>query len=313
VPVDGIGFRDDRGRGRAKNGRVLERPLDPDVRTAYLARLGMEPEPPSVEALRRVVRRHAERVPYETLWIQAGEAWGIDPHASAARIAREGRGGYCYHLSGALGLLLRSLGYAVHAHVGGVHGPDGPSPDARGNHLVLTVDLPPNEESPDGRWYVDAGLGDALHDPLPLVAGPHRQAPWDLSLERTPDGWHLTHDPAGGFTGMAWTPAGARLADFAARHEWLSTSPESGFVKVAMAERRDATGVDVVRGLVLMRIGEAARTDEPVTSRSAWFELLADVFGLHLAAMAPEARDRLWATVLAAHRRWEESRASPGR
>ena len=288
---------------------MFERPLDPDVRSAYLARLGVEPEPPSVEALRRLVRRHAERVPYETLWIQAGEAWGIDPHDAAARIARDGRGGYCYHLNGALGLLLRSLGYAVHAHVGGVHGPDGPGPDATGNHLVLTVRLPPSEESPDGRWYVDGGLGDALHDPLPLVAGRHRQAPFDLSLEQDGETWHLTHDPAGGFTGMTWTTAGARLTDFAAKHQWLSTAPESGFVQVAMAERRDATGVDVVRGLVLMRIGEGSRTDEPVTGRQAWFDLLADAFDLRLPAMPAEARDRLWATVLAAHRRWEESRA----
>src|SRR6478736_4403640 len=112
--------------------------LDPTVRAAYLARLGVEAGPPSVDRLTSIVQRHAERVPYETLWIPAGERWSIDPAQAARRIAFEGRGGYCYHLNGALGLLLRSLGYAVHGHVGGVQGGE-PSPDAMGNHLVLTV------------------------------------------------------------------------------------------------------------------------------------------------------------------------------
>ncbi|WP_458247215.1 arylamine N-acetyltransferase family protein [Streptomyces sp. MAI_2237] len=284
-------------------------PLDPDVRRAYLARLDVEPAPPSVEAMRLLVRRHAERVPYETLWIQAGEAWNIDPYDSAARIALRGRGGYCYHMNGALGLLLTSLGYVVRGHVGGVHGPEGPHAEVMGNHLVLTVEQLPSDTNPGGVWYVDNGLGDALHDPLPLTEGRHEQAPFVLGLEQSPDGaqWHLTHDPAGGFTGMTWTMALAHPAEFEAQHRWLSTSPESGFVQVPMAERRDASGADVIRGLVLSRIGDGARRHEPVTRRSEWFDLLADLFGLRLHTMVAERREQLWTNVLSAHQRWEES------
>ena len=287
--------------------------LSQEVRAAYLARLGVAAEPPSVAALHHLVRRHAERVPYETIWIHAGEAWDIDASTAASRIALQSRGGYCYHLNGALGLLLTSLGYAVRAHVGGVHGAGGPDPAAMGNHLVLTVAGLPTDANPGGIWYVDAGLGDALHEPLPLLAGPHPQPPFALSLEQDGDltRWHLTHDPGGGFAGMSWSTADARPDDFIAKHHWLSTAPESGFVQVAMAEKRDATGVDVVRGLVLSRIGEGARAEEPVTRRAEWFGLLADVFDLRLDDMTPEARDRLWAGVLEAHRRWEKSQATP--
>ena len=256
----------------------------------------------------RLVRRHAERVSYETMWIQSGELWGIDPSDSARRIARAGRGGYCYHLNGALGLLLTSLGYEVHGHVGGVHLSAAPNPDAVGNHLVLTVSGLPSGANPSGTWYVDTGLGDALHEPLPLAAGTYDQGPFRMSLEHLGDNaWHLTHDPAGGFAGMRWTTSPARRADFEEKHAWLSTAPESGFVQVAMAERRDATGVDVIRGLVLMRIGSNAFTAEPITHRQEWFDLLADVFGLIFEASPPGARHRLWRTVLAAHRRWEKA------
>lgn len=280
--------------------------LDPAVREAYLARLGVEAAPPSVAGLRLLTQRQVERVPYETLWIHAGEGWNIDPYEAATRIALHSRGGYCYHMNGAFGLLLSSLGYSVHGHVGGVHGPEGPNPAAMGNHLVLTVDELPTEDNPTGVWYVDTGLGDALHDPLPLAAGRHDQPPFQLTLEQVGDGstWHLTHDPGGGFKGMTWTSGPARMADFETQHRWLSTSPDSGFVQVAMAERRDATGVDVIRGLILSRVGDRAHSAEPVTRRAEWFDLLADLFDLRFHTSPPETLDRLWDSVLSAHRRW---------
>jgi arylamine N-acetyltransferase len=174
--------------------------------------------------------------------------------------------------------------------------------------MVLTVGGLPTSENHSGVWYVDAGLGDAIHEPLPLACGVYEQSPFRLSLEQIPqgeDGWHLTHDPSGGFTGMSWTSANATLADFMAKHEWLSTSAESGFVRVAMAERRDATGVDVIRGLVLTRIGSGASSSEPLTTRADWFDVLADVFDLRFDGLAPAAREQLWARVLDGHRKWD--------
>ena len=288
--------------------------LDETVRAAYLRRLGVDAEPPSVQALRLLVQRHTERVPYETWWIAGGEGWTIDPVAAAERIALRSRGGYCYHLNGALGLLLTSLGYRVRAHVGGVQG-SRPDPEARGNHLVLTLTGLPSDDNPEGEWYVDVGLGDALRDPLPLVAGDYDQAPFRLGLASDSSGraadvvWTLTHDPAGGFGSMTWTGGPAVAADFVAKHEWLSTSPDSGFVQVPMCETRDASGVDVVRGLVLSRVGAGAFTADPITSPSAWFELLADRFSLTFDGSTPQWRRRLWEAVVARHEAWVGSQS----
>lgn len=296
-------------------------PLDPAVRAAYLARLGVGPEPPSADALQVLVQRHAERVPYETLWIPAGERWSTDPVQAAERIALDGRGGYCYHLNGALGLLLSSLGYTVRGHVGGVRAGDpeadsgaGLDPNARGNHLVLTVTGLPTDMNPSGCWYVDQGLGDALYEPLPLMPGAYYQAPFNLTLEQadTGDGelaWTLTHDPAGGFRSMTWTTGEAVLSDFAAQHEWLSTSPESGFVRVPMAELRDVNGADVIRGLVLSRVGAGAFTHEPITRKSEWFDVLADVFDLRFDAAPPGYRVQLWDAVNEAHKAWNAAQS----
>ena len=86
-----------------------------------------------------------------------------------------------------------------------------------------------------------------------------------MGLERVDDTeWHLTHDPTGGFSGMSWTTAPARQGDFEERHTWLSTSPESGFVQVAMAERRDAT-----RSRCHPRPGPGAHRHERLYRRAA--------------------------------------------
>jgi arylamine N-acetyltransferase len=282
--------------------------MDAATQAAYLDRLGLDAEPPSVDALQRLHRRHVERVPYETFWIHLGEAWDIAVDGSVERVARRGRGGYCFHLNGAFSELLRSLGYAVTRHVGGVHGPDGPTGAEMTNHLVLTVNDLPTTDNPSGEWYVDTGLGDAMHEALPLIAGEYRQGPFRLVLGETPGGtgdWHLTHDPLGSFAGMSWRGAPAQMSDFAERHEWLSTSPDSGFVRVMCAQRRDATGVDIVRGLMLTRVGIGTAPTGPLTERDDWFAALADIFGLRFETIAPDALDRFWDRSLAAHLEWE--------
>jgi hypothetical protein len=128
-------------------------------------------------------------------------------------------------------------------------------------------------------------------------------------LEETDDGvgdWHLAHDPAGSFTGMSFRSAAVGTEAFAERHEWLSTSPESGFVRVLTAQRRWPDGVDILRGCVLTRRHDDDLTTKTITDREAWFETLAEVCGLPLRLGAP-ARDALWSSVLAGHDRWLES------
>lgn len=278
-----------------------------EVTLRYLSRLGLDAEPPSVEALFRIHRAQVERVPYETLWIQLGELHGIDPAASFTRLATSRRGGYCYHLNGALSVLLAELGYRVSRHVGGVHGPTGPSPDEMTNHLVLTVAGLPHETNPEGTWYVDAGLGDALYEPLPLKAGSYKQGPFLLGLEATPGQvgeWHLTHGPSGSFTGMSWRSAEVGIEAFEARHAWLSTSAESGFVRYLTVQRRDADGADVLRGLVLKRIDVSGTTEQVLTSETDLFQVLTDTFGLDV-GLPSAVRRGLWSRLDASHRTWE--------
>jgi arylamine N-acetyltransferase len=280
--------------------------VSPEERAAYLRRLGLDAEPPSADALVRLHRAQVERVPYETLWIHTGQLWGIGLHESVARIARRRRGGYCFHLNGAFSALLEDLGYQVTRHVGGVHGPLPATDKEMANHLVLTVSGLPTDACPSGTWYVDAGLGDALHEPVPLAAGPIEQPPYSMRLDETPGeigDWHLTHDPSGAFAGMAWRSAPATMHDFADKHDWLSTAPESGFVRVLTVQRRDPAGVDILRGCVLERVGDRADKAD-LSTQTELEEALTDLFGLDLSDIEPSALTTLWDRMQREHERW---------
>lgn len=274
---------------------------------SYLRRLGIpDPGPPSTAGLCALHAAHVERVPFETLEIHLGRPTTVDPQESISRILR-GRGGYCFHLNGAFATLLRALGYAVSWHRGGVHSMSRtPPPGATGNHLSLVVAC--EGES----WFVDVGLGDALHEPLPLRAATYRQGPFTYRLTRSgvePGGWRFDHDPRGTFIGMDFSLAPAGPGDFIEWHRELSTSPDSGFVRVVSAMRRDPHGVDALEGCVLSRTDITGRSQRELDNESDWFGALADVFGLTLDDVTASERSVLWTDVYSKHQVWKARRS----
>jgi N-hydroxyarylamine O-acetyltransferase len=273
----------------------------------YLGRLGVEPAPPSVDALAALHCAHVERVPYETFWLHLGQRWGITAEESMRHIALEGGGGYCFHLNGAFAVLLARLGYTVTQHRAGVHGADGPRADTIGNHVALTVHDLPSDANPAGRWYVDLGLGDAIHAPLPLTAGAYRQGPTVFTIGGA-DGvgdWSLGNDPSGSFSGVSVLAAPVDLEVFSSRHEFNATSSESSFARTVTAQRRDAYGIDIMRGCVLTHRAESIST-VTFERRSDWLDALADVFGLRL-AVPSTVIEALWGRVREAHETWVAS------
>jgi N-hydroxyarylamine O-acetyltransferase len=280
-------------------------PPAPDLalRDALLRRLGFAAPPePAAETLVALHRAFVERIPYESVWVALGEPRTVDPYDAVRYVmAPGGRGGYCYHLNGTLATLLHWLGFDVHRHVAGVQVRDVDPAGATGNHLALTVRLGART------WLVDAGIGDGPHEPLPLVAGAYRQGPFTYTMAPStavPGGWRLSAAPRTTFAGMDFGLAEARTADFADMHAYLSTAPESPYVRVVSAFRRDAAGFDMLRGAVLSRHDTTGRGSTTVATAPEWFAALADVFGITLSDVDGERRAALWSRVRAAHERW---------
>lgn len=281
-------------------------PLDESLRDAYLRRLGFDTVPPATAAtLFAVHRAQVERIPYESIWVWLDERRTIQPLDSIGYLLG-GRGGYCYHQNGAMATLLDWLGFSVHWHVAGVQGHPDAAPNVDGNHLGLTVTGLPTDANPAGAWLIDAGLGDGLHEPLPLVPGTYTQGPYTYGLrpsEITPNGWRFDADPRMSLHGVDITAPEAAPADLQEQHEHLQSGPDSSFVRVLVAFRRDEHGVDFLRGRVLKRLTATDETTELTTSAD-WYTCLADVFGLHLSDVDAQRKTLLWDKVTAAHEKW---------
>jgi N-hydroxyarylamine O-acetyltransferase len=274
----------------------------------YLARLGLdEAGPPSADALAELQARHLERVVFENLEIQRGRPTTVDPAESAERIVKRGRGGYCFHLNGAFALLLEALGYEVSRRRGTVQPPPDTPPDRRLNHLVVLVHRLPTGAHPEGTWWTEVGLGDGSTAPLALRAGTCEDDPYTYTLEPSPvyaGGWRLLQGEGGGAGIVDIDAEPPQASEVAAAHERLSTSPESGFVRTATCQRRDAGGVDVLRARRLSRVERGATRKTLLADEGEWFAALEDVFGLQLDDVDAVERRALWERVCAQHEVW---------
>ncbi|MEI7366971.1 arylamine N-acetyltransferase [Pectobacterium sp. 1950-15] len=285
-----------------------------DIALAYLNRLGLDAEPPSLQALTRLHQAHVERIPYETFWIHLAQGWGIDPIESFRRAATTRRGGYCFQLNGGLHTLLRHLGYRVSINPANVHGAEGPERIKLENHAAIIAEGMPCESNPNGRWWVDVGLGDALHKQMPLMNTTVNQGSMQFGMEAVgEDGvgdWHLTADPSCWIAGVSMAEQPANMSDFIDRHHFNVHSPESGYAKVVTAQLRRPDGKTILRGCVLTKADGKVVTTHTSASLPEWLDVLSAEFDLTFDNVPAESLTKLWAKVRQIHEEWLQSRDS---
>jgi arylamine N-acetyltransferase len=272
----------------------------------YLARIGAgDPGAPSAAALADLQSRHLERVVFENLEIQRGRPTTVDRAESAERIVA-GRGGYCFHLNGAFGLLLEALGYDVSHRRGTVQPPAQTAPGRLLNHLVVLVHGLPTGDHPEGTWWAEVGFGDGCVRPLALRAGVERGDPYaTYELRPSPvyaGGWRMVQGAGEGIIDVDTREPQA--AELAAAHERLSTSPESRFVRTATFQRRHPQGADILRARTLTRVEGGAATARLLADEGEWLGALADVFDLDLHDVDAAEREALWERIAAQHDAW---------
>ena len=279
----------------------------------YLTRLNVPSAAPSLSHLVELQRAHVLRIPYETLWMHQGCAWAIEPEASFMRVASTGRAGYCFHLNGALAILLGRLGYNVTLHAGAVHREAEADEGALGNHLALHVHDLPDESNTAGSWYVDVGLGNGPLAPIPLQPGIYHHGGLSYEL-RTNDAhgtsFTLIDDPAGDFHHMTWRTEPVSIDRFASHHAFISTSPESSLRQVPMIQLRTPESTRSLRGRTLREIGATGslRLLDDVDDLRA---TLSNSFGLDPTTFGPDDLALVWEQCQEAHNAWTAQRDCP--
>ena len=266
---------------------------------ALLARIGLERAPsPDLDGLRTVHRAYLARVPYEDLAVQLGETGTLDEAALAARVLRDGRGGYCFELNTLFAALLRGLGFSV-THHQAVVGGEGPT-----NHMALVVDV---DGSP---WLADAGLGEGFLEPLPLREGRFTLGPFTYSLTREPGGtWWMGQHEWSTVSGFRMAASTSAVADFAPHHARLARDPESSFVRTLVVQQPREDRIVTLRSRTLSEVGPGVDSKR-VLSREEFAAVLLDVFGI---SVGGPRLSRLWELAVRQHEAFVAASANGGR
>ncbi len=258
-------------------------------RALYLQRLGFDAPPaPTLETLRQLQLRHTGVFPFENLTTLSGEPVLIDLPSIEQKVLHDGRGGYCYELNNLFLALLQELGFDARAISGRVvmGQPEG-SWTARTHRLSLVI-------IDDVRYITDVGFG-GMVPTAPLLLDtraeqptPHESYRIDLHV----DGFTLRANVAGEWRAMyIFDLQRQEDIDFAVGNWYVSTHPESSFVKQLMVAR---TGEGWRRTLnngsfAIHRIGHDSERRE-VTDVQELIGLLGSEFGIRVPEQAQLAR-----------------------
>ncbi len=277
-----------------------------EAAAAYLRRLGVDGDlPPTFDTLVTLHRAHLDAVPYENLGIMLGGPPSVDPGESLARVGEVGRAGYCFHQNGSLGVVLGELGFDLSRRHGHVWTGEDDRDNPELNHLVLVADGLPTADNPDGRWWVDVGLGDAFRDPVAICVGRHDQGGFRYEItEVRDDGWSFRHDRAGTFTGIEISTRSTEQPVIEQAHARLSAPADGRFAKVLVVQRRDVDGIDTVRGCLHHRILPDGGTETELASYDTWREALADGTRLSLERVDDAELRALYDAQWAQHLTW---------
>lgn len=243
---------------------------------AYLERIDADrPTASDLETLAALQYAHLVAVPFENLDIVFAGGVAHDLDRALAKVLG-GRGGWCFELNGAFGLLLDALGFDVKL-LGAAVLLDGPTTVIE--HLALEV-------TGDGfsPRLVDVGFGDSFTLPIDLNrAGAQAAGPADFELIASPQGTTLARhvDDRGPAAQYRFKRVAHRFDDFAAVAASMQVDPLKHWSRKPFATRLLGTGADRVTlthdTLKLCREGV---TDERPVERAAWDGLLREWFDI---------------------------------
>jgi N-hydroxyarylamine O-acetyltransferase len=258
-------------------------------RALYLRRLGFDaPAAPTLETLRQLQLRHTGAFPFENLTTLSGEPVLIDLPSIEQKVLHGGRGGYCYELNHLFLALLQELGFDARAISGRVvmGQPEG-AWTARTHRLSLVI-------IDDVRYITDVGFGGMVPTaPLLLDSRAEQLTPHEpYRIDLHVDGFTLRANVAGEWRAMyIFDLQRQEDIDFAVGNWYVSTHPESSFVKQLMVAR---TGEGWRRTLnngsfAIHRIGHDSERRE-VTDVQELIGLLGSEFGIRVPEQAQLAR-----------------------
>jgi N-hydroxyarylamine O-acetyltransferase len=260
---------------------------------AYLERISFGDKPaPTLEVLDRLLSCHVYAIPFENLDVQLGRRLTTSPAEAYDKIVNRSRGGWCYEQNGLFGWALAEIGFETTRVAAAVMRADR-GEIAEANHLCLLV----NPSDADQTFLVDVGFGGSLVSPIALQEAAYDQAPFQLGLRRSGNGyWQFWEDAGDGEFSFDFRPVAADEDVLQAKCEFLQTHPSSGFVQNLVAQTRLPDAHITLRGKVFSRATTAGIETRIIESAEELVDTLRETFALDV----PEVAD-LWPRIEARH------------
>jgi N-hydroxyarylamine O-acetyltransferase len=254
--------------------------MDAPRRTAYLQRIGIDgPVALTPEGLELLHVAHLTHVPFENLDIFLGHPLHLDEMSLLDKVIGARRGGFCFELNHAFGLLLADLGFEVGLLSAEVFGEAGYGPAF--DHLLLRIRFA------DGDYLADVGFGECFVRPIGVSDDVSRQDGSCYRLIR--DGSRRILQRRN--SGEGWTPLYRftpdvlhDIDDFSSMLDFHQRSPESHFTQRPLCSLARTDGRLTLAGRrLIVRVGED-RLEQPVKAPEALRLLLLRHFDITVSA-----------------------------
>lgn len=253
--------------------------LDQSTIDSYLTRIGAKtPANPDAAALRVLQERHVMSVPFENVDCYLRRPLKLGAGA-VHKIAVQHRGGGCYELNSAFGLLLEALGYQ--ATIMGARVYHGDTLLAPLRHLVLRVDAP-------DPWLVDVGFGfgKARNSRFPLKLE-------DRSVQSDPHGEYRLVDAPHGDIDVRHDGAPLyrlerhprEISEFDATLWWFHTAPASPMLQALFCVLPTETGRVSLKNRCLVELVNGRKNATCLENHDQVRAALGEWFGIEIGAI----------------------------
>ncbi len=253
--------------------------------TAYLNRIEVEKEEPSLAFLRKLHKAHLLNIPFENLDIHYGQKIILDYQKVFKKVVERGRGGFCYELNGLFYQLLLNLGFKCHLISGRVKSKETAEFGREFDHMITLV------FDQDEPWLVDVGFGEGFNEPKKVEIN-------TVKMDYTKY-WRMTQDPdenyllqvsndASHFTTVyQFDLVPRQMIEFMGMCEYHQTSPDSFFTGKKLITQLTETGRITLTDRTLKIHELSTSTEIEILNEDEFLSKLNEHFGICYKQLIP--------------------------
>ena len=265
---------------------------------AYFRRIDYRgPREPVLDSLIGIHAHHVARIPFENLDVLLRRPIRLDPASLTHKLIDQKRGGYCFEQNGLMAYLLRALGFRLTPLAARVRWGVADTVETSRSHMLLKVDVD------KGPYLVDVGFGG--HTPgIPLQLEPELEQVTPQGLYRLAQReplqsefqvYELQIRAREGWTPLyRFTLEPQLRPDYEVANWWVSTHPDSIFVRGLMAARQESDRrYTLLNNQFATRHSDGRAEEWTLSTIDELAGVLRDYFHLDTAAIAgPEEIER---------------------